>query len=104
MDRCKLTRIGDLDLDHSPVEVLAIKGQSLLEAIESLEFDITETLGALQLTVLDKADVDDTTVSEIFTHGVVGNIVGKVAQVSGIRRLVGEGLRGSFANGETCAS
>ncbi|KAI6750153.1 hypothetical protein HG531_007418 [Fusarium graminearum] len=98
----QLTRVGNLNLDHSSTERFTIKGKGLLETIEGLKLDVTESLGALQLAVLNETDVDDTTACKEVGHGIVGNIVGKVTEVGGKGRLIGESLRGSFANGETC--
>jgi hypothetical protein len=97
-----LTRVSNLDLDHSSTERFTIKGKSLFETLKSLKLNVTKSLGALQLAVLDETDVDNTAACKEVGHGIVGNIVGQVTQVSGKGRLIGESLRGSFANGETC--
>lgn len=73
----------------------------MLQTIKSLKLNITEALRALELTVLDEANVDNTAAGKEVGNSIVGDIVGQVAQVSSERRLVGECLGASFADRET---
>ena len=96
------TRIGNLDLDHAPLERLAIQSESLLQSFEVGELDIAETLGALELSVLNDTDAGDIAALEELGHCLDGGIVREVSKMGSVRRLIRESLRGALANGESC--
>jgi|SRR5687767_635215 hypothetical protein len=92
------TGISNLDLDHTALEGLSIQLQGLPEAIGSSEFDVAETLGAHHFAVLNDSDAGHLAAFEKLGNGFVGGIVREVAEMSSIRRLVGEPLWNGLAD------
>jgi hypothetical protein len=93
-------RISNLDSDSTSLERLSIESKSLLQALNGGKLNIAKPLGSLKLTVLDETDADDVAAGEEIRHGIVGNIISQVSQVSGIGRLVGDLLRRGLADRE----
>lgn len=95
------TRIGNLDLDHTSLERLAIQGQSLLQTIKGSKFNIAKALGALHLSVLNDSDAGNFATLKELGDSFDGRIVREVAEMSSIRWLGGECLRGTLTDRET---
>lgn len=100
-----LTRIGDLNSDVASLEGLAIQSQSLLEALDILEFSVGETLRAHEFPVLDDTDAAQIAALEELANCLVRSLVREVAQVSSVRRLGGNfrGVRVALADRKACS-
>lgn len=85
-----LTRIGNLDLDHSPLEGLPIKGQGLFKSFGIGKLDISKTLGTLHFAILDDADTNNLTAVEEFGDRLGSRVVRQIAKVSREGRLLGK--------------
>lgn len=91
------TRIGHLDFDHSSLKGLPIKVESLLEPVHIGKLDIAETLGAHHLAVLNDSNAGNVAALEEFSDSFHCGVVREVAEVSGVRRLVGDRLGAKIA-------
>lgn len=83
-----LTRIGNADSNIPALKLAAIEGQSLLQAIQSGELCIAETLRLHLQFILDNSDIGAFASSKEVSD--IGNrcIKGEVAKVDSIGRLV----------------
>lgn len=100
----ELTRISNLDLHHASLKGFAIQGESLLKTLDITKLDISKALGPLVLTVFDNANVGDVAVAEEVGDALDRSIVREVADVRGVRGLVGERLGTGFADRVTLRS
>lgn len=94
-----LTRIGNFHPDGTALEVLSVKFQRLLEAIDVGKLSVGKTLGSLLLPIFDDADVNDVAALEELGDSVHGRVVRQVAKVSSVRRLIGDASRTTVAGG-----
>lgn len=86
------------------MEALAVKFQSLLEAVDGGKLGVAKALGAALGSVLDNADTNNLAVGEKIGHIFLSRIVGKIAEMSSVWWL-GRKLGGVFAllTGVACA-
>lgn len=84
------TWVGNTDADVSALELGLAKFKSLLQAIDSAEFDVTETLRSAVKLVLDDANAGDFAAGKEVLDIGLSDFKGKVAQVSGVWGLVGK--------------
>lgn len=98
------TWVGNANSDVAAIEALSIEFKGLLQAIGSSELSISETLGAHLSAILNNTNADNFAAGEEIGHGFRGRIVGQVAKVSSVRRLVGNSLRefGAFLASVAC--
>jgi len=96
--KLRLTRLGNFNLDISSIERLSIELKSLLQTVQIAEFNISETFGALELSVLDDSNANDTASGEEVGNGIHSRIVWEVAKMSSVRGPGGELLRGTIAS------
>lgn len=92
-EKRKLTGIGNLDADGAALEGLSITSECGLETLQVTKLGICEALGPLLLTVLDDAHIHDVAIEEELGDGLDGRIVRQIAEMGGVRRLVGQCLR-----------
>lgn len=85
------TRLGDANLDVTSHKRRFSLRQGGFKAVEGSKLDIAKALGLAVKLVLDNADVSDLAVGEETFNVDLGNIVGKVAEMCGVRRLVWKG-------------
>lgn len=87
------TRISNLNFDHSAIEGLSIKSQGFLEGFNINKLNVSESLGALHLAVLDETNADNLAAFEEIGDALIGCVIGQVAKVGSVRGLVGKRLR-----------
>ena len=93
-----LTRIGNLDADAPALEGLTIQSQGLDKTVAISELCIGEALGPLLLAVLDDADAEDVASLEELGNRLLSGFVREVAEMEGVRGLVGDLLRQVLAD------
>lgn len=84
---CSLTRVGDLNLDGSALEVLSVKSQSSLQTFDICKFGVSESFRTLFDSILDNTNAGDITILEEVCNGLLSGFVGQIAQMSGVRGL-----------------
>ena len=97
----KLTGISNLDANSSALERFSVKGKSLLQALHIAKFNVTKALRALRLAILNQTDGGDITALKELVDGIVGDIIGQIAQMGGIGGFVGDPLGSGLANGKS---
>ena len=85
-----LTRLRNTGADGTSLERGAGEIQSLLQALDGLELDISETLGSLCQLVFHETDARHATSREELRDIGVGCFEGKVANVASVGGLGGE--------------
>lgn len=100
------TRIGDTDADIAAEKALLIKRKSLLQIVLCGELCVSEALGAALGAILDDANIGNIAASggEELGHGLLVCIVGQIAKVCSVGRLVGKGKLLSLLTGVTYRS
>lgn len=90
--RPRRTRVGNTDANVSVEEALFIQRKSLLQIILSGEFGISKAFRTHFSSVLNNTDADNaaTGARKEVGHSLLVRIVGEIAEVGSIRRLVGK--------------
>jgi hypothetical protein len=86
-----LTRFSNADSDVAAHERGLCEGESLLQAVNCGELNVTEALGLVVELVLDNANVGDLASAEEGLDIGLGDIEGEITEVGSVRRLVGHG-------------
>lgn len=91
----ELTGLSNADshIASGELRTAAIEGSN--KTLTSAELDVSEALGAVVHLVADESHVGNIAVSEEVGDLSLGGIEGEVANVSGVRRLVGNGELGA---------
>lgn len=92
------TGIGHFDLDHTTIKGFSIEFQSLLQTLNVAELNISEALGTHHLPIFNNSDADNVAAIKKASHGLACGIIGQVAQVSSIGRLIGYRAGDEFTN------
>ena len=85
-----LTWVGNADANVPALELRLAKSESLLQAVDSAEGDITEALGSAIKLVLDDTDAGDFASRKEVLYIVLGDFERKVAQMGRVRGLGGK--------------